>query len=141
MYFSGMLLALLLLMYGSYSMITYPSGDRTLDSLIKVDPRHGKVGNPNVLLKDDCALRAFTIEMAGYIAPAFWKNNWTALSESAFQMNECNETTHRADRSSHARRPAQQGRDAHRAVLRADARGPGRGRRGVLRGHGARGSQ
>ncbi|CAF4112690.1 unnamed protein product, partial [Adineta steineri] len=54
--------------------------------------KYGRVGNPNVNLEDDCALRAFTIEMAGYIAPSFWKSKWTALSESAFQMDECNET-------------------------------------------------
>ncbi|CAF0815534.1 unnamed protein product [Didymodactylos carnosus] len=65
-------------------------------------PRHGRVDNPNVVLKDDCALRAFTIEMATYIAPSFWKSNWTALSESAFQMSECYETTHHAYESSRA---------------------------------------
>ena len=40
----------------------------------------------------DCPLRAFTIEMAAYIAPAALKANWTALAQSAFQMNQCNST-------------------------------------------------
>jgi hypothetical protein len=30
--------------------------------------------------------------MAAYIAPASSKGNWTALSKSAFQMNQCNGT-------------------------------------------------
>ncbi|CAF4164229.1 unnamed protein product, partial [Adineta steineri] len=37
-------------------------------------------------------LRAFTIEMAAYIAPPAVKTNWTTLAESAFQMNQCNNT-------------------------------------------------
>ena len=41
-------------------------------------------------LSDDCALRAFAVEMAGYIAPANVKSNWTELSRSALQMNQCN---------------------------------------------------
>jgi hypothetical protein len=53
-------------------------------------PRHGTVGLPNIPLGNDCALRAFTIEMATYIHPNSSKSNWTALSESAFQMNQCN---------------------------------------------------
>jgi hypothetical protein len=32
--------------------------------------------------------------MAAYIAPASMKVNWTTLSESAFQMNQCNNTSH-----------------------------------------------
>ena len=65
---------------------------------MEVDPRHGRVHNPYVIPDDDCALRAFTIEMATYIAPSFWKNSWTALSKSAFQMNECNKTKIRTSR-------------------------------------------
>ncbi|CAF4130186.1 unnamed protein product, partial [Adineta steineri] len=67
----------------------------------QLKPKYGRVGNPNVNLEDDCALRAFTIEMANYIAPSFWKSKWTALSESAFQMDECNETKYRTYQSSH----------------------------------------
>ena len=55
-------------------------------------PSYGTVDNPNVSLEDDCALRAFVVEMAGYIAPAAWKANWTALSQSALQMEQCNTT-------------------------------------------------
>ena len=69
----------------------------TSESLSKVDPRHpryGRVDNPIVVPEYDCALRAFTIEMAGYIAPPTWKTNWTTLSQSAFQMNQCNSTSH-----------------------------------------------
>ena len=51
-------------------------------------------GNPYILPEYDCALRAFAIEMAAYIAPASLKTNWTTLSESAFQMNQCNITSH-----------------------------------------------
>lgn len=55
-------------------------------------PQDGTVSNPNVSLEYDCALRAFTIEMAGYIAPVPFKTNWTLLAQSAFQMNQCNTT-------------------------------------------------
>jgi hypothetical protein len=92
-------------MYGSYNIITRSGSNYTPENFTEVDPRYGRVGNPNVALKDDCALRAFTIEMATYIAPSFWKSNWTALSESAFQMNECNETTRRTYKSSTATKP------------------------------------
>jgi hypothetical protein len=51
-------------------------------------------GNPNIPLENDCALRAFSIEMAAYIAPISSKSNWTTLSQSAFQMNQCNGTSH-----------------------------------------------
>ncbi|CAF5105927.1 unnamed protein product, partial [Rotaria sp. Silwood1] len=50
------------------------------------------VSNLNVPLDIDCALRAFAIEMAAYIAPTALKTNWTILSQSAFQMNQCNST-------------------------------------------------
>jgi hypothetical protein len=57
-------------------------------------PGYSTVGNPNILPEYDYALRAFTIEMAAYIAPASSKTNWTTLSQSAFQMNQCNGTSH-----------------------------------------------
>jgi hypothetical protein len=59
-------------------------------------PRYSTVGNPNAPPEYDCALRAFTIEMAAYIAPAASKTNWTTLSQSALQMNQCNGTLHSA---------------------------------------------
>jgi hypothetical protein len=68
-------------------------------------PLYGTVGNPNIPLEYDCALRAFTIEMAAYIAPAFFKSNWTTLSEDAFQMNQCNKTLHSAHQPSSSAKP------------------------------------
>jgi hypothetical protein len=64
------------------------------ETFAKVSPWLSTVDNPNVAPEDDCALRAFTIEMAAYIAPASSKMNWTTLSQSAFQMNHCNGTLH-----------------------------------------------
>ncbi|UJR11197.1 hypothetical protein I4U23_015378 [Adineta vaga] len=93
------------MLYDLHSTVTYSMSNFASENLTKINPRYGRVDNPNVALKDDCALRAFTIEMAGYIAPSFWKNNWTALSESAFQMNECNGTSYHTSRSSKARQP------------------------------------
>ncbi|CAF1112345.1 unnamed protein product [Adineta ricciae] len=101
--FTGMSLILLIVIYSSDSMVSCSLEHRTTKYSAKIDPRYGRVRNPNVALKDDCALRAFTIEMAGYIAPPFWKGNWTTLSESAFQMDECNETIYRTYRSSNSR--------------------------------------
>ena len=57
-------------------------------------PRYSSVGNPYVPPEVDCALRAFTIEMAAYIAPTSMKANWTTLSQSAFQMNQCSNTSY-----------------------------------------------
>ncbi|CAF0862133.1 unnamed protein product [Adineta ricciae] len=51
------------------------------------------VNNPNVPLDIDCALRAFAIEMANYIAPPPFKSNWTSLVESAIQFNQCHNTS------------------------------------------------
>ncbi|CAF3264826.1 unnamed protein product [Rotaria socialis] len=53
-------------------------------------PGYSTVGNLNVPLEYDCALRAFIIEMARYIAPPSSQTYWTELSQSAFQMNQCN---------------------------------------------------
>lgn len=52
----------------------------------------GRFDNPKIAPEYDCALRAFTIEMAAYIAPPSSKASWTSLSESAFQMHKCNVT-------------------------------------------------
>ncbi len=60
-----------------------------------IEPPHllyRTAGNPYVPANYDCALRAFTIEMAVYIAPPPFKSNWTTLSQSAYQMNQCNGT-------------------------------------------------
>jgi hypothetical protein len=59
-------------------------------------PRYSTVGNPTIPHEDDCALRAFGIEMAAYIAPTSAKANWTSLSQSALQMNQCNGTSQTA---------------------------------------------
>ena len=79
-------------------MITFVNllyGDPLSKNSMKLPhPRYSSVGNPYVPLEVDCALRGFTIEMAAYIAPASMKANWTTLSQSAFQMNQCNNTSH-----------------------------------------------
>jgi hypothetical protein len=56
--------------------------------------RFGTVDNVNVHPNDDCALRAFVIEMATYIAPVSSRSNWNNLSRSALQMNECHDKLH-----------------------------------------------
>jgi hypothetical protein len=68
-------------------------------------PRYRTVGNPYIPLNVDCALRAFTIEMAAYIAPASLKANWTTLSQSAFQMDQCNTTSHTTYKPSSLAKP------------------------------------
>ena len=68
-------------------------------------PRYTSVRNLHIPLDDDCALRAFGIEMAGYIAPASSKSNWTTLSQSAFQMNQCKTTSHTVYQSSNSTKP------------------------------------
>ena len=69
-------------------------GDRLIKAFEKLPhPRYATVGNLKVPRENDCALRAFTIEMAAYIAPASSKANWTALTRSALQMNQCNGTS------------------------------------------------
>ncbi|UJR20449.1 hypothetical protein I4U23_023578 [Adineta vaga] len=93
------LFVLILIMYGLYGEQTCTENDLKSMSFFISDSRLGTVNNPVVNLTDDCALRAFTIEMAGYIAPAFWKDKWIAVSQSAFQMNQCNDTIYRTDRS------------------------------------------
>jgi hypothetical protein len=81
-------------------------GNRASKSSLKLPhPRYSTVGNPRISSEDDCALRAFGIEMAAYIAPASSKANWTALSQSAFQMNQCNGTSHTAYEPSSSAKP------------------------------------
>ncbi|CAF4888323.1 unnamed protein product [Rotaria sp. Silwood1] len=69
------------------------------------DPRLLAVGNPNIPLEYDCAPRAFAIEMAAYIAPIASKVNWTVLSQSAFQMNQCTSTSFNAYQPSSFAKP------------------------------------
>jgi hypothetical protein len=108
MYFSSMILLVITFVSVFYSGLSHPNNERISDTFntgavsatsigyedsTEADtrhPRHGAVGNPNVVRAYDCALRAFTIEMATYIKPNSSRTNWTALSESALQMQECN---------------------------------------------------
>jgi hypothetical protein len=99
MYTHFILLALIALVYNAYgTSIDSNNGDN-------YNLRHGRVDNPVVGPTYDCPLRAFTIEMAGYIAPAPWKANWTALSQSAFQMNQCNGISQSAYEPSSSAKP------------------------------------
>ncbi|CAF3012377.1 unnamed protein product, partial [Rotaria sp. Silwood2] len=45
--------------------------------------------------------------MAGYIQPNSSRNNWTALSESAFQMDDCNNQLYHVYESSKTQKPFQ----------------------------------
>ncbi len=88
-------LCLVILIVIVFTNISY--GDRASKTLTEsYHPRYSTVGNPNISPESDCALRAFTIEMAAYIAPTALKTNWTTLSQSAFQMNQCNGTSESA---------------------------------------------
>ena len=49
--------------------------------------------------------RAFTIEMAAFVALSSSKTNWTTLGESAFQMNQCNGTSYTAYQPSSSTKP------------------------------------
>ncbi|CAF0867668.1 unnamed protein product [Adineta steineri] len=78
----------------SYTNCTFKYSAESYHSL------YSPVGNPNISPEYDCALRAFTIEMAAYIAPPAVKTNWTTLAQSAFQMNQCNNTLYSTYQSS-----------------------------------------
>ena len=74
----------------------------TTDSTSKISTElphsfHRTVGNQYVAPEYDCALRAFIVEMAAYIAPMSSKSNWTNLSRSALQMDQCNTTLYTID--------------------------------------------
>jgi len=75
--------------------------------LVNISHSHyNTVSNPNIPLEYDCALRAFIVEMAAYIAPASAKTNWTTLSQSALQMNQCNNSLSiAADQSKISKKP------------------------------------
>ena len=82
------------------------SGDDQLQSSIEsFYTDYHTFGNPNVPPEYDCAVRAFNIEMAAYIAPPALKTNWTKLSQSAFQMKQCNITSDAAFQPSSSARP------------------------------------
>ena len=95
-YASFVLLTFIFLVYIWYNSTIQSNDDCISETFAKVNPWLGTVDNSNVAPEDDCALRVFTIEMAAYIAPAAWKTNWTTLSQSAFQMNQCNSISYRA---------------------------------------------
>jgi hypothetical protein len=117
MYSTSISLALIaLLVYIFHSASTHPYSDRTSESLTEVNPRRGRVDNPYVVPEYDCALRAFTIEMATYIAPPSSKANWTALSKSAFQMDECNGTSHSTYQPSSTTKPFESAREVKKAA-------------------------
>ena len=53
-------------------------------------PLNGRVSLPLLSAFDDCSLRAFTVEMAGWRQPeGAGTSNWTALAASAMQMSQC----------------------------------------------------
>jgi hypothetical protein len=86
--------------------------DHTPKSLPNIyHPEYSSVGNLYIPLEYDCALRAFTIEMAAYIAPASSKTNWTILSQSAFQMNQCNTTLQTTYQPSSSAKPFKTARE------------------------------
>ena len=94
MYISCASLALIALVYIVCGKSIQTESDQQYSSNLPQtnDVYRDRFKNPTAPPDYDCPLRAFTIEMAGYIAPAPWKANWTALSQSAFQMDECNTT-------------------------------------------------
>jgi hypothetical protein len=112
------------------AFVNISNGDRASKPLIKLyHPGYSTVGNPNVSPVDDCALRAFAVEMAAYIAPASLKANWTTLSQSAFQMNECNATSYTSYEPPSSAKPfkgaapAMKKGDCHRTIFVHDLKG------------------
>ena len=86
---------------------TMPTTCVRSENFTEADPydRHEDTAdNPNVAAEYDCALRAFIIEMATYIQPNSSKSNWTALSLSALQMDQCN-VSNKVDELSTANKP------------------------------------
>ena len=55
-------------------------------------PSHGTVNNLHLDPAVDCALRSFAIEVVTALQPSTAWANWTALTQSAFQMGQCNVT-------------------------------------------------
>ena len=88
------------------NFVNNSNGDHLSETLTEFyHPRYSTAGNPNVPPNYDCALRAFTVEMAAYIAPEPWKSKWITLSQSAFQMNQCNNTLHTTYQPTNSTKP------------------------------------
>ncbi len=54
-------------------------------------PLSGHVFLPGLSAFDDCSLRSFAVEMAGWLQPGGARSNWTALAASAMQLHQCTE--------------------------------------------------
>ncbi len=80
-------------------------GHTLKSSIESFHPRCSTVDNRNISPESDCAFWAFTIEMAVYIASASLKINGTTGSQSAFQMNRCNDAAHTTCQSSSSAKP------------------------------------
>jgi hypothetical protein len=97
------------LLFVTLILIVFPNvsyGDHLSESSTEShNPRYSTAGNQNIPLEYDCALRAFTIKMAAYIAPTASKINWTTLSQSALQMNQCNSTAYTTYQPSNSVKP------------------------------------
>ena len=52
-------------------------------------PLNGRVALPLLSAFDDCALRSFTVEMAGRLQPERARSNWSELTASALQVQHC----------------------------------------------------
>ena len=52
-------------------------------------PLNGHVSLPLLSAFDDCALRSFAVEMAGWLQPHGTRSNWTELAASAMQLHHC----------------------------------------------------
>jgi hypothetical protein len=108
MYLFSLVVVLITFLSDSHGALSYTNKDRMdhvfnllaasttplgSGDITEADPSHlshGTVDNANIIPESDCALRAFTGEMATYIQPNSSRSNWTALSESALQMNQSN---------------------------------------------------
>ena len=91
------------------ALIVIPVGaqdDRFSQDLTELYNSHNNsMSDQDIPLEYDCALRAFTIEMAAYIAPAPLKANWTTLSQNAFQMSQCNTSVSASYQKSSSAKP------------------------------------
>jgi hypothetical protein len=103
-------MAFMNVLHGAFTTNSGAASDTLLESEVSTEAelrhhRYDTVGNSNLLPEYKCALRAFTIEMATYIQPNSSVSIWTALSESAFQMNQYNGTSFSAKKSTPASKP------------------------------------
>ena len=86
------------------------------------DSDYSSTSVQDIPLENDCALRAFTIEMAGYIAPPAFKAKWIMLSQAAFQMNQCNMTSSSSAKA-FMTAPAKKEGTCHRKIFVHHAKG------------------